>query len=133
MRVTAVSWSHRRWFLGVPGVVPLLALRGTRHRFRVAVPVSRGVWRRWQRRHLAALCVITFGLAFIASSPFRGNALVGLGILIVVAGAGYRTRAARNYWVTCRLDPDRHTITVEPTHSEFDRAARQLFECSLHR
>ena len=133
VRVTAVTWSSPRWVLGVPGAVPILALRGPRHRLRVALPVSRGVWRRWQRRNLAALCAIAFGSGFIASGPFRGNDLVGLGILILLAGVAYRTRAARNYWVTCRLDPGRRIITVEPTHSDFDRAARELFERSLRR
>lgn len=82
---------------------------------------------------MASLCAVAFGLAFIASSLFRDGALVGLGIVMVLAGAAYRTRAAHNYWLTCRLDPSRASVGVEPTHPDFDRAASELFVRSLHR
>lgn len=133
VRVTAVIWTRPRWLLGVPGAVPFLALRGARRRLRVVLPVSRGVWRRWQRRNLAALGAIASGIAFIATGPFRGDSPVAAGVLLVLAGAAYRARAAHNYWVTCRFDPGRRTVTVEPTHPEFDRAARELFQRSLLR
>jgi hypothetical protein len=134
VRVTAVRWSGPRWVLGIPGVVPILTLRGASNRLRVALPVSPGVWRRWQRRNLAALSAMVLGLVFIVvSSAFRGGDLVALGVFVALAAGAYRTRVARNHWLTCELDPSRQTVTVEPTHLDFDRAARTLFERSLHR
>jgi hypothetical protein len=134
VHVTAVPWRRARWWLGVPGVVPLLALRGRSHRYRVALPVSAKVWRAWHRRHLVAWCAVAAGLAFVVAGTVRGNIAIAVwGGVVLLAAAAYRTRAAHNYWLTCRLDTARETITVEPTHTSFDEMARQLFERSLHR
>jgi len=134
VHTTAVTWTHAAWLLGIPGLSPLLALRGRSHRFRLALPVTAEVWRRWHRRDLAAWGALAAGLAFVAAGIVRGASTIGvLGGIVAVASAAYRTRSARNYWVTCTLDSARGTITVRPTHTEFDRQARQLFDHALRR
>lgn len=132
VRMTAVTWHHRPWLLGIPGLVALLCLRGGEHRFRASLPVSANVWRTWRRRELAATCLMAIGLGFALVAPVRHA--VGLAVAggaIAVIGAVIRTRAAYNYWFTCRLERDRGLIVVAPTHEKFDNEARTLFDRSL--
>lgn len=133
VRVTAVTWSGPRWILGLPGAVGALWLRGGRHRARIAVPVSPRVWRTWRRRDRAATFAVAAGLAFVVGGIVNDAALIGLGVLIVGLAMAYRARAAHNYWFTTRLDRSRGHVTIEPTHPEFDRTARMLFDASLRR
>lgn len=134
VRETAVAWSHANWLLGVPGVVPLLAVLQRSKTARVALAVDRAVWRRWRRRTAAAGALLAAGVVLLAVGIVNGELAMGLvGIGVTLTAAAYRTRAAHDYWVICTLDPGRGTITVEPTHPDFDRQVRALFERSLHR
>jgi hypothetical protein len=86
----------------------------------------------WQRRNVAGLTVMVFGLVLVAAGAAQGSGqTVALGALAGATGAAYRARAARNYWVTCRFRPSTNTIVVEPTHPRFDTAARELYIRSI--
>lgn len=71
-------------------------------------------------------------MTFVAIGGVTGT--VGLaifGLVIVIGAVAYRTRANHNYWVTCSLRPSNATIVVEPTHRQFEEAARDLFVRTL--
>jgi hypothetical protein len=128
VRVTAPQWGWPRWLLGVPGVMVALRLSPRRARHTVALPVSDRAWRMWRCRDLAATTVITAGLTFaglgLATSVVQ---LFVVGVVVLIIGAVYRTRAHHNYWLTCQYVPAKHTIVVAPTHHRFDEQARELF------
>lgn len=105
-----------------------------RARATVALPVSSDVWSRWNRRNLTALFTIVVGLGLAAPGAIGStDGLLGVGFVVVLAAMAYRTRAHHNFWTTCRLNEAADVVIVEPTHREFDRQARQLFERSVRR
>ncbi len=132
VRLTAVEWAGTRWLLGVPGFVKVVScLPGHAHRS-VALPVSVGVWKRWRCRELVSSAVVAAGVTFsVIGLLTDARELVVFGAVVAVAAVAYRTRAHRNFWVSCRLHPADGTIVVEPTHRRFDAAARDLFVRSL--
>lgn len=130
-RVWAVTWRGPRWVLQVPGAVALLAVRGRSHRQRVSLPVAADVWQRWHRRNIAAVMGIGIGLGFLLVGLVQNPGLAVIGAIVLVVSAAARTRAAHNYWFTCRLNTARGVVTVEPTHADFDAAARTLFARSM--
>lgn len=132
VRLTAVEWAGPRWLLGVPGFTRAVrCLPGHAHRS-VALPVSVRVWKMWRCRDLVASSVVAAGVTFSVIGLVAGvPQLIVFGAVVAVAAAAYRTRAHRNYWVSCRLHPADGTIVVEPTHRRFDEAARDLFVRSL--
>ena len=132
VRVRAVEWSGRSWILGIPGVVSILRLWPGRSSATVALPIAATVWRMWNRRNTVAQALMMFGLGLVVIGALRERgAIVVIGVFVVVLACAYRTRAAVNYWVTCRLDPSRGCVTVQPTHRSFDAQARALFARSL--
>ena len=119
--------------LFVPGVVEVLAYVLRRPRFAVSIPVSPAVWSRWRRRVVLSQSSAVFGGVFIgtgitvgAAAPFAGGLVVFVSAIVLWA------RANRNWWVTCVLDTGRAVVLVEPTHREFDVAAREIFVKSIH-
>ena len=132
VRVQAVEWSGRSWILGIPGVVSVLKWWPGRSSETVALPIAATVWRMWSRRNTVTMALVMFGFGFVVIGAVRGRgALVVIGAFVVVLALAYRTRAAVNYWVTCRLDPSRDCVTVQPTHRSFDAQARALFVRSI--
>lgn len=132
VRVRAVEWSGRLWILGIPGVVSVLKWWPGRSSETVALPIAATVWRMWSRRNAVAVALVMFGLGLVVIGAVRAlGGIVVIGALVVVLAFAYRTRAAVNYWVTCRLDPGRGCVTVQPTHRSFDTQARALFVRSL--
>jgi hypothetical protein len=132
VRVKAVEWSGRSWILCIPGVVSVLRLWPGRSSMTVALPIAATVWRMWSRRNTAAMALTMFGLGFVVIGAVRAlGGIVVVGVFVVVLACAYRTRAAVNYWVTCRLDPSRACVTVQPTHRSFDAQARTLFIQSI--
>lgn len=132
VRVQAVEWSGRSWILGVPGVTSLLRLWPGRSSMTVALPVAGAVWRGWSHRRTVVMALTMFGLGFVVVGALRGHSgIVVIGVLVVMLASAYRTRAAVNYWVTCRLDSSRACVTVHPTHRSFDEQARALFIRSI--
>ncbi len=132
VRVHAVEWRGRSWILGIPGVLSVLKLWPGRSSATVALPISATVWRMWSRRNTVAMALMMSGLGFVVVGAVRSRgAIVVIGVVVVVLAFAYRTRAAVNYWVTCRLDPSRGCVTVQPTHRSFDEQARALFIRSL--
>jgi hypothetical protein len=128
VRVQAVEWAGRSWILCIPGVVSVLRLWPGRSSVTVALPIAARVWRMWSRRNTVAMALIMFGLGFVVIGAVRAlGGIVVLGVVVVMLAFAYRTRAAVNYWVTCRLDPSRACVTVQPTHRSFDSQARALF------
>jgi len=67
----------------------------------------------------------TSGSVVRAATP-----LVGVVAVFVVAVALW-ARVNRNWWITCVIDPTRAVLIVEPTHREFDAAAREIFVRSI--
>ena len=133
VRVHAVEWSGRSWILGIPGVLSVLKLWPGRSTATVALPVAATVWRMWSRRNTATMALVMFGFGFVVIGAVRGRgALVVIGAFVVVLALAYRTRAAVNYWMTCRLDSSRDYVTVQPTHRSFDAQARALFVRSIN-
>lgn len=131
-RLTATQWDGPRWLLGVPGFAPVVGRLPGHERCPVALPLSVRVWRMWQRRNVAGLTIMVFGLVVAVAGAAQGSAqTVALGVLTGAAGAAYRARAVHNYWVTCRFRPSTNTIIVEPTHPRFDAAARELYVRSI--
>lgn len=132
VRLTATQWEGHRWLLGVPGFAAVVGRLPGHQRCPVALPLSVRVWRMWQRRNVAGSTIMVFGLvlAAVGAAQWSGQT-VALGVLTGAVGAAYRTRAARNYWVTCRFRPSTSTIVVEPTHPRFDDAARELYVRSI--
>jgi hypothetical protein len=128
VKLSAPEWRWPRWVLGVPGVMAVLRLSPWRAHQAVALPISDRVWRMWRCRDLAATTVIAAGatLAGIGLATAVTQLFV-FGAVMIVTGAVYRTRAHRNYWVTCRYLPGEQTILVAPTHHRFDEQARELF------
>ncbi len=128
VRLTATQWGGPRWLLGVPAFA-MVAGRLPRHgHCAVALPITAQVWKMWRFRNVAAMSALAAGVTLCAISVGTGTAaLATFGLLIVVAAIAYRTRAHRNFWVTCTLDPETSTIAVEPTHHRFDEVARALF------
>jgi len=87
----------------------------------------------WSRRNTFATALVMFGLGLVVIGAVRGlGAVVVIGAVVVVVAFAYRTRAAANYWVTCRLDSSRGCVIVQPTHRSFDTQARALFIRSLN-
>lgn len=132
-RVWAVSWRGPTWILQIPGAVALLALRGSDHRRRVSLPIADDVWHRWHRRNIVSVFGISGGLGFLLVGLVQNPGLAVIGTIVLVVSVAARTRAAHNYWFTCRLNTERGLVTVEPTHADFDAAARELFTRSLRR
>jgi len=86
----------------------------------------------WNRRNTVAMALMMFGLGFVVIGALRSRgAVVVIGVIFVVVAFVYRARAVVNYWVTCRLDPNRGCVIVQPTHRFFDTQARALFIRSL--
>lgn len=134
VRCSAVRWNGPRWLLGVPGAVPLLGTLPGRARATVSLPVSKKVWSIWNRRNVAALLILVFGLGLIVAGAVRQTGILfGVGLVVFFAAAVYRARAHHNFWTSCRLNDTGDSVIVEPTHPDFDRQARQLFERSLRR
>jgi hypothetical protein len=132
VRVRAVQWSGRSWILGIPGAVPLLRMWPGRSSVPLALPIAAPIWRIWNRRNTIAVALVAFGLGFVVIGVFRSVApIVVVGVFLVALACAYRTRAARNYWFTCRFDPRRECVTVQPTHRSFDTEARAIFIRSL--
>jgi len=132
VRVQAVEWSGRSWILGIPGVVSVLRWWPGRSSETVALPVAATVWRMWNRRNTVAMALMMFGLGLVVIGAIRTRgAGVVIGVLVIVLACAYRARAAVNYWVTCRLDPSRDCVIVQPTHRSFDAQARALFIRSI--
>jgi hypothetical protein len=69
--------------------------------------------------------LIAVGAAAHAGAPLAAGVVVFTGAIALWA------RANRNWWITCVLDLAKAVIVVEPTHSEFDRAAREIFVRSI--
>jgi hypothetical protein len=128
VRQSAPQWEWPRWILGVPGVLVALRLAPWRAHETVALPVSDRIWKMWRSRELASTTTITAGatcaVVGLATSVVQ---LSVFGLVVFAAGVVYRTRAHRNYWVTCRYLPATATIVVVPTHPRFDEQARELF------
>lgn len=132
VRLVAVSWRGPRWVLAVPGVVPVLGALPGHERSNVALPVSRRVWRMWQRRNAIGITGVVAGaLWMLAGAVVASGVALAFGAVLVVLAGVYRTRTVVNYWVTCRLNAEAATIVVEPTHPTFDEAARRLFISSI--
>ena len=132
VRVQAVEWSGRSWILDIPGVVSVLRWWPGRSSETVALPVAATVWRMWNRRNTVAMALMMFGLGFVVIGALRSRgAVVVIGVFVVVLAFVYRARAVVNYWVTCRLDPSRGCVIVQPTHRSFDTQARALFIRSI--
>ena len=131
-RMTATAWRGRRWVLFVPGIVAMFAFVLRRSRVTVSLPVSPAVWSRWRRRVLLSQGAAAFGGVLIATGLAVGAAasLAG-GVPVFVASIALWARANRNWWITCVLDPAQAVIIVEPTHPEFDGAAREIFLSSI--
>ena len=133
VRVRAVEWSGRSWILGIPGVVSVLRWWPGRSSETVALPITATVWRMWSRRNTFATALVMFGLGLVVIGAVRAlGAVVVIGAVVVVVAFAYRALAAVNYWVTCRLDPSRGCVIVQPTHRSFDTQARALFIRSLN-
>lgn len=132
MRMTVTTWRGPRWMLCVPGVMPLRVYVLRRPRVFVALPVSPAVWSRWRRRVVLSQGVVTFGAVLIVTgSIVRAAAPLVLGIVVFVSAIALWARANRNWWITCTLDPTQEVLIVEPTHREFDVAARRIFVQSI--
>ncbi len=132
MRMTATVWGGRRWVLFVPGVVAVLAWVLRRPHVAVSIPVSPAVWSRWRRRVVLSQGAVAFGGVLIGTGSAVGAAapLAG-GVVVVVGAMALWARANRNWWITCVLDSEQEMAVVEPTHPEFDRAAREIFVRSI--
>jgi hypothetical protein len=118
--------------LCVPGVVPLLVHVLRRPGVVVALPVSPAVWSRWRRRVVLSQGALTFGAVLVVTgSIVRAAAPLALGIVVVLPAVALWARANRNWWITCTLDPTQALLIVEPTHREFDVAARRIFVRSI--
>lgn len=131
-RVRAIVWRGPRRPLFVPGLVPVAAFLVRRPSFVVSLPVSADVWTRWRRRVLAGQAAVTFGLVLVGASIIGRQLPPGVfGAVCMVGAVVLRARANRNWWVTCRYDPAASVVVVEPTHPEFDAAARVLFTRSV--
>ncbi len=132
MRMTATVWGGRRWMLFVPGVVVVLAHVLRRSHVTVSLPATPDVWARWRRRVVLAQGTAAFGGVFTAiGSAVGAAALLAAGVPVFVGAIALWARANRNWWITCVLDPPRAVVVVEPTHLEFDRAAREIFLSSI--
>ncbi len=132
VRVQAVEWAGPSWILGIPGVTTLLRLWPGRSSTTVALPVAGSIWRAWSHRNTFAMALAMFGLGFVVIGAVRAlGGVVVIGVFIVLLACAYRTRAAVNYWLTCRLDTSRACVTVQPTHRCFDEQARALFIQSI--
>lgn len=131
-RVRAIAWRGRRWLLFVPGLVSVVALLMRRSSVVVSLPVSAAVWTRWRRRVLVGQAAVTFGLVLVGASIIGRQLPPGvLGAWCLIGAFVLWARANRNWWVTCRYDPAASVVVVEPTHREFDGAARALFVRSV--
>jgi len=76
--------------------------------------------------------VVTIGTVLIVTgSVVRATAPLAVGIVIFISALALSARANRNWWITCTLDPTRAMLIVEPTHREFDAAARKIFVQSI--
>ena len=118
--------------LGLPAFGLLVGLLPGHRRCRLALPATAAVWGIWQRRNIAATSAMVFGLVLIGAGIIgSASAVASLGAFIAPVGYVYRTRAHRNFWVTCRLGDAGSTIIVEPTHAAFDAQARRLFVSSI--
>lgn len=132
MKTTATVWGGPRWLLFVPGVVRVLTWLLRRPRATIAIAVSPPVWLRWRRRVVLSQGAAAFGGVLIGTGAVVGAAPpFAVGVVVFAATIALWTRANRNWWVTCVLDPVRATVVVEPTHPDFDRAAREIFVRSL--
>ena len=132
VRLVATRWRGPAWMLGMPGLRVAGRLAAWSPALPVALPVTAAVWGIWQRRNIAATSAMVFGLALIGAGIIgSASAVALLGAFVVPVGYVYRTRAHRNFWVTCRLGDAGTTIIVEPTHAAFDAQARRLFVSSI--
>lgn len=132
MRMTATVWGGRRWVLFVPGVVALLAWVLRRPHVAVSIPVSSAVWSRWRRRVVLSQGAAAFGSVLIGTGSVVGAAAPFVaGVFVFVGAIALWARANRNWWITCVLDTAQAMVVVQPTHDEFDRAAREIFVRSI--
>ncbi len=131
-RMTAIVWGGRRWMLFVPGVVVVLAHVLGRSHVTVSIPVGPDVWARWRHRVVVAQGTVAFGGGLIGiGSAVRSAAPLTAGAAVLVGAIALWARANRNWWITCVLDPARAVVVVEPTHRDFDGAAREIFVSSI--
>ncbi len=132
MRSTATAWSGPRWVLCVPGAVPVLAFVLRRPHVAVSIPVTEAVWSRWRRRVAWSQGAVAFGAVLIAvGSIVRAAAPLVGGVVVLLGTVALWARANRNWWITCVLDLSRDVVIIEPTHREFDEAAREMFVRSI--
>jgi hypothetical protein len=130
---TATAWRGPRWVLFVPGAVAVLAHLLRRPHVIVSIPVSPAVWGRWRRRVVLSQGATAFGSVLIGVGlAVGGSAPLTGGVVVIIAAIASWARANRNWWITCVLDAARGVVTVEPTHSEFDRVACEIFVRSIH-
>jgi hypothetical protein len=128
VRLTATQFGGPRWLLGVPGFAAFVGRLPGHERCPVALPISDRLWKVWRLRNALAFSALASGLTFLVIGAATGTIPLAIfGLVVVVGAAAYRTRANHNYWVTCSLHPANGTIIVEPTHRQFDDAARDLF------
>ncbi len=128
VRLTATQFGGPRWLLGIPGFAVLVGLVPGHDRCAVALPISDRIWKIWRLRNVVALAALAAGVTFVVIGGATGTVgLAVFGLVIVVGTVAYRARANHNYWVTCIMHPANATILVEPTHRQFDEAARDLF------
>jgi hypothetical protein len=131
-RLTAVSWQGPKWVLGIPGCVPVLGVLPRHDRSTVALPVSPRVWRMWQRRNAVGITGVVVGLLWLVTGAVMASGVtLAIGAIVTALAGAYRTRSVVNYWTTCRLNTLAGTIIVEPTHRNFDEAAKRLFVASI--
>ena len=120
------------WVLFVPGVVAVLAWVLRRPHVAVSIPVSPAVWTRWRRRVELCQGAAAFGIVLVGTgSALRAAPPLAGGVVVFVVAIAAWARANRNWWITTVLDTAREIVVVEPAHSEFDRAAREIFMRSI--
>lgn len=132
VRLTATQFGGPRWLLGVLGFATVVGWLPGHERCSVALPVSVRVWKMWRIRNAMALSTLSAGVTFAAIAGATGAVTLGVfGVVLSIAAILYHARANHNYWVTCSLHPSSATIVIEPTHPQFDDAARYLFTRTL--
>lgn len=133
VHVWALETTKAQWLIGFLGYLGVVACKVAGRRVaRIAVPITERPWGIWKRRANLSIAATAAGTGLALAGLLRASiGLAIFGLVIVAAARLLRLRAHQNYWISTELRPQAGHILVGPTHPDFDRQARMLFEQRL--
>jgi hypothetical protein len=136
IRTRAVGLERTELWEGLAGsTLTLLVARLLRRpTTSVVLAVSAPAWKRWRRRLLRAVLLLSCGLGIVVAGAIRGEVgLIVLGAVLAVVSWWLRRRAWLACWVGLTYRPQAAETLVTRVHPAFANEARRIYVASLRR